>query len=52
MGPVLNRAENLVTNGIEKGEVRDAFFALVFTHKTSIQESQAPKTTGEVWSNE
>lgn len=50
--PVLNGAEGLATNGIEKGEVHDVFFALVFTHKTSIQDSQAPKTRRQLWSNE
>lgn len=52
VGPVRNGAEELVTNGIEKAKVLDAFFALVFTHKTSLQESQVPKTRGRVWSKE
>lgn len=48
MGPTLHGTEELLTNGTEKAEVLVAFFALVFTHKTNLQESPAPETRGKV----
>lgn len=52
VGLLLNGAVDLVTKGMEKAEVPSAFFALVFTNKTSLQQSQNPETRGEVWSKE
>lgn len=40
----------LMTINTEKAKVLSTFFASVFTCKTNIQESQAPKTRGNVWS--
>ncbi|KAK4806752.1 hypothetical protein QYF61_005548 [Mycteria americana] len=37
---------------MEKAEVLNAFFTLVFTSKTSLQESQVPETRGKGWSKE
>ncbi|KAK4828527.1 hypothetical protein QYF61_026949 [Mycteria americana] len=48
VGPLLKRAGNLVTQDMEK--VLDPFFASIFTSKPGLQESQAPETTGKVWS--
>lgn len=39
MGLLLNEARTLVTEDIEKAELLNATFALVFTGKTSPQES-------------
>ncbi|KAK4827148.1 hypothetical protein QYF61_015102 [Mycteria americana] len=52
MGPLLNVARELVTNGTEKAEILDAFFASVFTRKNILQESQAPETRRKVWDKE
>lgn len=49
-GLLLNSTRNRVT--MEKSKVSIAFFALVFTAKNCLQESQAVKTTGKVWSKE
>lgn len=35
-----------------KAEVLEAFFALIFTGKICLQESQSPETTGKAWSKE
>lgn len=37
---------------MEKVEVVNAFFTLVFTDKTVLQEFQVPETRGEVWRKE
>lgn len=42
MDLLLNGTGDLVTQDMEKAEVLNAFFALVFTGKTSLQESEAP----------
>lgn len=46
MGPLLNRAEDQVTNHTEEAKVLNAFFASVFTDKTDLQEPQAPEARG------
>lgn len=48
--PLLNEAQNLVTQNTEKAEVLDPFFASVFDSKPGLQECHAPGTTGKVWS--
>ena len=45
--PMLNREEELLTNGMEKTKVLSAYFASIFTGKTSLQESEVPKTRGK-----
>lgn len=37
---------------MEKAEVLDVFFALVFIGRICLLESQALETSGKVWSNE
>lgn len=49
MGPLLDGAGNRVIKDMEKMEVPQAFFALIFTRKTSLQESQVHETSGKVW---
>jgi len=41
VGPLLNEVSDLMTENIEKAELLNAFFASVFSAKTSPQESQA-----------
>lgn len=43
---------NLETEALEKAEVVTALFALVFTGKSSLRESQAFETNGKVWSKD
>lgn len=50
--PLLNAVGGLVTKDMGKVKVINAFFALVFTGKPSLQESQAPEAYGKVWSKE
>lgn len=50
--PLVNEAEQLVTNDMEKVEILSASFALDFTSKTNHQEYQAPETRGKVWNEE
>lgn len=45
---LLGGTRDLVTKEIDKAEVFDAFFSLVFTCKTSLQESQVPETSSKV----
>lgn len=44
------RQEDLVTKDGEMTEVLAAFFAMAFTGKTCLQQSQAPKISDKVWS--
>ena len=44
VGLLLNGAGDLVTKDMEKAGVLGAFFALDFTGKTSLQQSQNPET--------
>jgi len=41
VGPLLNEAGVLVTEDVEKAELPNAFFALVFSAKAGPRESQA-----------
>lgn len=52
MNSLLNEAGQLVIKDMEKAAVISAFFALVFTGKISLQESQACENRGKVWSKE
>ena len=52
VGSVLNGVGDLVATNIEKAGVLNAFFTLVFTGKTTLQESQVPENSGKVWSKE
>ena len=49
-GPLLKETRDLVTQDMGKAEVLNAFFALVFTSTTGLQESQVPETKGKIWS--
>ena len=44
VGPLLNVAGDLVKKNMEKTKVYNAFFILLVTGKTGLQESQAPET--------
>ena len=46
VGPLVNEAQDLVTQDLEKAGVLKAFFALVFTINTGLQESQASEKKG------
>lgn len=48
MGPLLTRAGSLVTQGMAKAEVLDAFF----TAQTNLQDSQPPEIREKVWDKE
>ncbi|KAK4815576.1 LOW QUALITY PROTEIN: hypothetical protein QYF61_004093 [Mycteria americana] len=52
VGPLLHEAGDLLTQHMEKAEVLNAFFVLVFTSKTSCEKCQVPGTRGKVWSKE
>jgi len=41
----------VVTQGVEKAEVLNAFFTSVFTGKICFQKSQSPETSGSICSN-
>ena len=45
-------AGDLVTKDVEKAKVLNAAFALVFTLKTCLQESQVPEMPRKVWNKE
>lgn len=45
VGPLLNGVGGLVTKHVKKANVLSVFFALLFTAKTSIQESQCDSVT-------
>lgn len=49
---LLNGVGDLVIRDVEKAEECHAFFTLVFTSKTCVQEFQVPETSGTVWSKE
>ena len=44
MDPLLNKMGDLITQDMEKAEVLNTFFALIFSNKSKLQESQVPKT--------
>lgn len=47
-----DEVRDMKTKDMKKAEVIDAFFYLSFVRKTSLQESQSPRTRGEVWTKE
>lgn len=49
---LLNGAENLMTKDVEKTDVLNAIFALVFTGKTGTAQSEALEMNGKIWSKE
>lgn len=52
MRPLLNWVGALLTTGMEMARVFNAFFTLVFTVTTCLQESQAPHSHEKVGSSE
>lgn len=46
VGPLVNEAQDLVTQDLEKAGVLKAFFALVFTSEAGLQESKASENKG------
>jgi len=52
VGPLRSAVGVLVTKDTEKPKVLHATFSSVFTRKTTLQESQASETRGQVWSKE
>lgn len=52
MDPQLNKADALVTEDTEKEELLIAFFASVFTAKSSPQEYQSLEATEKIWRKE
>ena len=46
------KAGHLVTKDMEKAKVLNAFFTSACTGKINLQESQARRTCGKVWSKE
>lgn len=46
VGPLVNEAQDLVTQDLENAGVLKAFFALVFTSEARLQESQASENKG------
>lgn len=52
VGPLTTAARPLMTQNMEKAEVLNAFFMLVFTGKTSLQESKVLENSREVWRKE
>lgn len=52
MIPLLNEARDAVAKGMEKAKELNAFLALVFSGKPSLQELQAPETSVKVCSKE
>jgi len=52
VGPLLNEVSALVTEGTEKAELLNAFFASVFTAKASPQKSQSLEVREKAWRKE
>ena len=50
VGLLLSGIGDTLTKNTEKAKVLGTFFTLVFTGKSSLQESQAPETCEKVWS--
>jgi len=48
-GLLLNWGGALVTKDMEMAKLLGAFFTLVFTGSTCLQQSQGPDTRGKVW---
>jgi len=48
VGPLVNEAQDLVKEDLEKAGVLKAFFVLVFTSKTDLQESQMSESKGQI----
>lgn len=52
MGGLLKEAGNLMTKGIKKGNVLNAFFTSDFTGKVCLHHSPAPEANGKAWNKE
>ena len=52
VGPLLNEVGALLTMNAEKAEILNAFFASVFSAKTSPQELQTLQVRERVWGRE
>ena len=52
VGPLWKKTGDLVTQGMEKAEVLNAFFASVFTNKCSSHTAQVTDGKGRDWENE
>ena len=52
MGPLQKEMGDLVTQDMEKAEVLNDFFALVFTGKCSSHTAQVTEGKGRDWENE
>ena len=48
MSLLLNEAEDLMPKDMENAKALNTLFALVFTGRICLQESQTPETNGEV----
>lgn len=52
MGPLWKKKENLIIEDVEKAEVLNKFFPLVFTAKCSSHMNKSAKFKGCAWGNE
>ena len=52
VGLLLNVARNLVSKGMQKAEILNVFFTLVFTYLNCLNVSQAPVSCGKVWNKD
>jgi len=52
VGPFWRETGDLVTQDMEKAEVLNGFFALVFTGKGSSHTAQVTEGKGRAWENE
>lgn len=47
MGPMLNGEDDLMTNGMEKTDMLNVLFSLIFTVKTCLHKFQVPEISGK-----